>query len=366
MNLMKCNFYKIFMTFSFVFLVIGNNRVALAEEINNYQKISPENIYLEGDKAKLKYDFDKANNSLEIKVNSIGLEEGYYTSNLYSKGKYDWSNFGMISFNAQNNSQEELKFNFSVVKTDGTFLSVNEDKSVLIKNENNQDFEKLSPAYGTINIPSGFNGVVYVPFTSLNSKSGDNNQHLFSNISSWGISITTEENKEKDIHLSNFALIAKDDPFIKYGDLNFKIEGDDRVQIPVQGEAISIYKASLNKDNVIYSLAEDYEGVSIDKSGKLTLNTSVNVEKIKIEAKYEYLMVKKEIQLYKSWTLGAKEIDGTSKSIPGFEEVKNLMGGIYPLIMSQRFIDFIRAIWIVFVLIFSGLYIFWSRKKNIR
>lgn len=366
MNLMKCNFYKIGVLFCILFLVISNKNIVLAEEINNYQKLYPENIYLEADKTKLNYSFDKVNNNLEIKVDSIGLSEGYYTSNLYSKGKYDWSNFGMISFNLQNNSSEELKFNFSIVKNDGTFISVSEDKSILIKHENEQIIEKSSPVYGTINIPSGFKGTVYVPFTSLKNKAGDNNQYIFSDISSWGISVTTEENKEKDIHLSSFKLIPKDDSFIKYGDLDFKVEGDDRVQIPVQGEAISLYKTPLDKDKVIYKLAENYEGVSIDNEGKLILSTSVNVEKIQIEAKYEYLIAKKEIQLYKSWTLDAKEVDGTSKSIPGESEVKNLMDGIYPIIMSQRFIYAIRAIVIVLALILSGLYVFWSRKRKSR
>lgn len=366
MNLMKCNFYKIGVLFCILFLVISNRNIVLAEEINNYQNVYPENIYSEADKAKLNYSFDKISNNLDIKVDSIGLDKGYYTSNLYSKGKYNWNNFGMISFNLQNNSSEELKFNFSIVKNDGTFLSVNEDKSILIKRENDQSIEKLSPVYGTINISSGFKGIIYVPFTSLKNKSGDSSQYLFSDISAWGISITTDENKEKNIHLSSFKLIPKDDSFIKYGDSDFKIEGDDRVQIPVQGESISLYKTPLDKDKVIYNLAENYEGVSIDKEGMLILSTSVNVEKIQIEAKYEDLVAKKEIQLYKSWTLDAKEVDGTSKSVPGEEEVKNLMNGIYPFIMSQRFIYAIRAIFIVLALIFSGLYVFWNKKRKSR
>ena len=356
MNLTKWSFCKIGVLFCTMFLFNSYGNTALAAEGTDYKKIYPGNIYVEENEAKINYGFHKENNSLDIKVDSRGLDKGYYTSNLYSKGNYNWNNFGMISFNLKNYSQGELKFNFSVVKKDGTYLSINEDKNILLKTDNQQVIEVLSPSYGTINIPAEFNGTIYIPFTSLKSDE-------FSQISSWGISVTTEENTEKNIVLSDFSLIPKSDSLISYGNMDFYIEGEDRVQIPVQGESIALYKTSVDNKKVNYKLAEDDEGVSINNEGRLTLNTSVKVEKIEIQAEYENLVVRKEIQLYKSWTLSAKEIDGTSKSIPSQEEVKNLIKGIYPLIMEERFINIIRIIFIVLVSIFLALYILRIRGK---
>ncbi|MDT8718865.1 hypothetical protein IAI10_19610 [Clostridium sp. 19966] len=361
MKSMKWTFYKRVMIFCVTFLFFGNTFITFAFESQDNMSLKAENMYVDSNGAQLKYTVN--NNSIDLKVDSENLNKGYYTANLYSKGSYNWGNFGMAAFNIKNNSDGDLKFNFLVVKKDGTYLSVTSDKTVLIKKENEELIEKTAPSYGTINIAKGFQGMIYVPLDSLKSKIGDDKPYSFSDIAAWGIGITTEENKEKQVVLRDFSLISKNDPLVGYGNLNFYIQGEDRVQIPVQGESIALYKSSLNNEQVNYRLEDNASGVYISKDGKLTLTTNAKEGKIKIEAVYGNLAVEKEIQLFKSWTLSAKEVDGTSKSIPAPGEVKNLLSGIYPLIMSAAFINSIRIGALVLAVIFLYLYIIWKRVK---
>lgn len=364
------------LTFSYIILLILSTGITVkAVEEGSITQLDPSNLKNTSNGANVRYDLRKDNNKsiLSVNVNSKHLKKGYYTSNIYNDMYMNLDSYGMISFDIDNQSNDELRINFIIKQIDGTFLSVSNDKNVLIKKENSDLLEMVTPSYGTISISKGFKGSIYVPFNSL-GKEGQDKQDKIYNISKilyWGIAQTTAENKEQSFSLSDFKLIKYNSQINQYGNLNFFIQGENQVQIPVVGESISQYKAEIddsngkvNGDKISYKIETSKKGVSISKDGLLKLETGIKPEKIKIDAiiNDNNVYVSKEINLYKSWTLNAKEVDGTSKSIPKTNEVKRLIGSKYEFILSDKFMNCIRVFVVMIICLSIGLYIFWNKE----
>ncbi|SMC25482.1 hypothetical protein SAMN02745134_02455 [Clostridium acidisoli DSM 12555] len=361
--------------FYIVLLILSTGITVKAVEEGSITQLDPSNIKNTSNGANVRYDLRKDNNKyiLSVNVNSKNLKKGYYTSNIYNEMYMNLDSYGMISFDIENQSNDELRINFIIKQIDGTFLSVSNDKNVLIKKEDSDLLEMVTPSYGTISIPKGFKGSIYVPFNSL-GKEGQDKQDKIYNISKilyWGIAQTTAENKEQNFSLSDFKLIEYNSKINQYGNLNFSIQGENQVQIPVAGESISQYKAEMddsnvkaNGDKISYKIETSKKGVSISKDGLLKVETGIKPEKIKIDAiiNDNNIYVSKEINLYKSWTLNAKEVDGTSKSIPKTNEVKRLIGRKYEFILSDKFMNCIRIFVVTLTCLSIGLFIFWNKE----
>lgn len=367
---MKFNFKKVLLTFFIALLILNTNNTVMAADSNNEKQLTLNNIITTSNGSIVKYtsNITNENYTLNVNINSKNLKKGYYTSNILSTTSSNWANYGMISFDISNKSNSELRFNFVIRQVNGTYLTVSNDKFVLIKKSNNNLLEKVSPSYGTISISKFFNGKIYIPFKNL-GKEGLNKQDIsykISEISSFGILETSAENEEKNFSLSNFNLINFNSDILKKSNIDFSISGDDKVQIPVAGESIAPYKVYLPSKNeeIDYKLETPQKGISIANNGILKIQTYVSPQKIKIDAilRPRGICVSKEISVYKSWTLSAKEVDGTSKSVPKANEVKSLLGTNYEFLLSNNVLNVIRIVLIIFALIPFILYFLWSKK----
>lgn len=364
------NFKKVLLTLFIALLILNTNNTVMAADSNNEKQLTLNNIITTSNGSIVKYtsNITNENYALNLNINSKNLKKGYYTSNILSTTSSNWANYGMISFDISNKSNSELRFNFVIRQANGTYLTVSNDKFVLIKKSNNNLLEKVSPSYGTISISKFFNGKIYIPFKNL-GKEGLNKQDIsykVSEISSFGILETSAENEEKNFSLSNFKLINFNSDILKKSNIDFSISGDDKVQIPVAGESIAPYKVYLPSKNeeIDYKLKTPQKGISITNNGILKIQTYVSPQKIKIDAILRPIgiCVSKEISVYKSWTLSAKEVDGTSKSVPKANEVKSLLGTNYEFLLSNNVLNVIRIVLIIFALIPFILYFLWSKK----
>lgn len=368
----KFNLKRVLLIFFIIILNLNTNNIVMAADSSNETQPILNNIITTSNGSIIKYtsDISNGNYNLKVKINSENLKKDYYTSNILSVASLDWSNYGMISFDIENESNSELRFNFVIKQANGTYLTVANDKFVLIKKSNSNLLEKVSPSYGTISVPKFFNGKIYIPFKSL-GKEGLNKQdalYSISQIASFGILETSSENEEKSFSLTNFKLIDLNSDILKKSDKDYSILGDDRVQIPVAGESIAPYKVYLSCKNekIDYKLETPQKGISITNSGILKIQTYVLPQKIKMAAilNSSNIYVTKEINLYKSWTLSAKEVDGTSKSVPKANEVKSLLGANYKFLLLSNVLNTIRIVLIVLALIPFILYFLWLKNIN--
>ena len=86
------------------------------------------------------------------------------------------------------------------------------------------------------------------------------------------------------------------------------MEGEDTVQIPEHGESISFYKILSDVEHSYEFVANGLpQGVSIDKTGKLVLDTSVEEQVITLEAMDDLgMIIYKEVELKDSWRKSSK------------------------------------------------------------
>lgn len=367
--------YKKIMFICIIFLVfINSNCVYGTTSIDSIEFI-PSNIEKTTNGADVKINSNKIDGyELNVSMNTVGLESGYYTTYLYENQSRDWSNYEALAFDISNESDSSIRINLNIKKNDDTVVSISDDRVSIIKRKNTEIMERIHPSYGSIELPKNFKGIIYIPFNSFKEKDKleSDNINEISKISSWGIIATQSENEEKSFKLSKFSLITKGSDINNYFNFNFSIIGDDTVEIPVVGESISNYKIeSINKEenidkvNVKFKISDPIDGITIDDNGRLTLISDVEEQKIQICAVLdENVSEIKDIQLLKSWTLTAKELDGTSKSIPKPYEVSKMIQNENSLLTNNNVVIAIRISIVLVTLVFGTLYWSWKRKAR--
>lgn len=352
--------------FIIVFLLNNSNIFVSAHENNTINNVVFDNFHKVSNE--LNTECIPVKNGLHVKINSDHLKKGVYTSVIYINGDYDFSNYGMISFYVSNYSKSELRMNFVINHGNDKGSVVSDNKPIIIKSDNNRMFEEISPKYGSSAIEAGFKGRVYIPFSSFEKK---DKQGIISKVSSFGIIAVLNENQERSFDINNFSLINKNENIFEYGMLDFNIQGDSKVQIPVNGESISQYKvvtynsnAAIKKNKIKYQIANAVPGIKIDNNGLLTIQKGVYPQKVTVYATINDILIQsKEIQLVKSWTLTAKEKDGTDRKMPEPNEISQMEGTYYKVFSSNKSLNTIRIISVVSVFLFAVIFISWKRTQ---
>ncbi|WP_026883784.1 hypothetical protein [Clostridium akagii] len=366
--------------FSVIFLIFNSTVYVQAATYiqpysnNNLNQFSLNDIHTIGNISNTKIVVNNLKD-IDVDINSNKFKKGYYSSVLYKVISGNWSNYGTLSFDINNKSKGYLSLSYVMQQSNGTSLTVVDNKSVMLKEEKSNLLERVHPSNGSIEIPENFKGTVYIPFSSLGEKGQISNdkKYIISNIVSWGLVATIQENQEKSFELSNFSLINNGEKIDKIGKLNYDITGDSDVQVPVLGESIALYKVidgdsglTVDYKNIKFQLKTPVKGVKITNEGRLVISTNVKPQKIKIIAKMGDTSMGeiKEIKLFKSWTLSpnAKDKNGNSQRIPDPSSVPSLMTNGYKLFLNEITINTIRIIVLVMFCAFMGLFFWWKDK----
>lgn len=302
---------------------------------------------------------------LDINISTKGLNNGYYTTYLYENKNRDWSNYSAIGVKIHNESDEPLRINLNIEKSDGNVFSIADENLVFFERENDDLIYNIKASYGTIELPEKFNGTIYLPFSSF--KQTENitfdKETKISKINSWGIVLVLKENQESNVSISNCSLIPINSELNKYFSYTFSIDGDDTVEIPVAGEGVSYYKIKdIDKERVNFKLLEAVDGAKIDNNGKLTLTSEIKSTKIKIAAIIDGVdCTVKEVDLSKSWTVDSKDVDGISRSIPKSDEVSKIIDN-NNILMNNNILIALRIGIILITVGFGVLYWYWKEK----
>lgn len=363
---------KLIVIFFLLIFATNSNKVYGIDEVD-FIEYTPSKIEYSsngGDTTLLKKD----ENMYYIDIDNTELKDGYYTTYMYENVSENWSDYEGLKFKVEDKAHSSIRINFNIRTNEGKILTVPDSKNVLIKNSGEEQIQAINPEYGTLELSEDFNGEIYIPFNSFSENDKESSDFIaVSNIESWGIILTAAENEKKSLVIGDFRLIKRGSNLKKYFESNLIIEGDKEVQIPVLGEGISNYKIndeSNNEDisekgtNVRFKLKENVDGVKISENGRLTVYPDAEPQEIEIEATIDDTLVRNiKIQLFESWTLKAKEVDGTSKSIPKESEVNK--------IVDNKKISYINnSIFMVYVILIStlvfgvGLYLKWKKDER--
>lgn len=224
-----------------------------------------------------------------VKADTNGLKKGYYSVYLYDSASCGINPRGGICFDFKNLSNAKMKISLTLVANSRTSFCMSDASYAILEPAGQNIRENIVPAYGTVAIPAGFDGTVYVPFATLCNSDG---KHISSDsIQSWGITAVMSENQQIQYQMSNIGFISENSDFLK----NYyfvTLSGNDNVTVPQGGSVIRTYGARVKdisgnpiQQPVTFFLPRNVAGASISKDGNLEVSSQCSAPDIEVCAK---------------------------------------------------------------------------------
>lgn len=274
------------------FLIFLNHTVYAAGN-EKEKSITPGNLkeWNDGAKVTKKATGKAMDYNVSVTADTTGLTEDYYSVYLYDYTKRNIESYDGIQFHYRNENDSELKINVTFTVNNKTSVSMS-DHSFAILKENGEDdtTEVLATSYGTLTIPSHFDGIVYVPFSQLVNENGET--IALKSIQSWGITTVIEKEEQAVYSIGDIAFLENSIAARKASNFLITLSGEEQATIPSTGAIIETYKAKVfdleGKEvdtNVRFFMKEEMEGVSITEDGTLEIQNNCVATQVELYAK---------------------------------------------------------------------------------
>ncbi|OXM82418.1 hypothetical protein CF651_31160 [Paenibacillus rigui] len=317
--------------------------------------------------AKLSVESSTDTGETTVNVSTKDLDKGTYGVYLYDTELEDWSSYGALSFHVDNQSDAPLRLNVIVTLADGISLTVVDKGNAIVQSKDDTKRELVGLTLGSIWLKAHFQGIVSVPFSSLGlqNAAGMQEKPEIAAIASWGITANMDEGMEQRFLLGGYQLIPKEDAAISNQVAGAVLTGELQALKPYIGESIVQYGLSIRDTQlpVTFKLASPMDGASISQDGRLALTPSVQADKITIDVDIGSEWTKSfNVELFPSWSLHAKQADGTSLTIPTNDEMSRVVKDSDPFV-TPRALTIARTAIAVIVAGIGLLYIKWRRRR---
>lgn len=292
-------------------------------------------------------------NGFNIKLNTEGYEEGYYTAYFTPNENLNLENVGGAAIKLKNKAAEPLRINFSA--NDGVNeYKIQDNTKILKKNEETSVIEEAVCEYGTINMNEGEESIFYIPKEAL----GIQDAKVLYN---FGFSVTTEASKNLEFEVKDF-LILNDEEIADVQNIKpMKVIGDEEITIPSKGESMANYYVENLNCKAYFSVLEDARGVYIDGDGNLHVKSSAEEGIVTIRIKGEdNSIIYKKINLRNSWI---KSEEGNKYDIPEDLTAKDI--SIIDFFTKGSSIIIQRAFIVLAVFSATVLFLYWKKIINI-
>lgn len=293
-------------------------------------------------------------NGFNIKLNTEGYEEGYYTAYFTPNENLNLENVGGAAIKLKNKAAEPLRINFSA--NDGVNeYKIQDNTKILKKNLETSVIEEAVCEYGTINMNEGEESIFYIPKEAL----GIQDAKVLYN---FGFSVTTEASKNLEFEVQDF-LILNDEEIADVQNIKpMKVIGDDEITIPSKGESMANYYVENLNCKAYFSVLEDAIGVYIDGDGNLHVKSSAEegIVTIRIKGEDNSILYKK-INLRNSWI---KSEEGNKYDIP--EDITAKDSSIIDFFTGESNLIIVRAFIVLAVFSATVLFLYWRKIINVK
>lgn len=293
-------------------------------------------------------------NGFNIKLNTEGYEEGYYTAYFTPNENLNLENVGGAAIKLKNKAAEPLRINFSA--NDGVNeYKIQDNTKILKKNLETSVIEEAVCEYGTINMNEDEESIFYIPKEAL----GIQDAKVLYN---FGFSVTTEASKNLEFEVQDF-LILNDEEIADVQNIKpMKVIGDDEITIPSKGESMANYYVENLNCKAYFSVLEDAIGVYIDGDGNLHVKSSAEegIVTIRIKGEDNSILYKK-INLRNSWI---KSEEGNKYDIP--EDITAKDSSIIDFFTGESNLIIVRAFIVLAVFSATVLFLYWRKIINVK
>ncbi|MFH5187380.1 hypothetical protein ACHHV8_35050 [Paenibacillus sp. TAB 01] len=307
-----------------------------------------------------------AGGETRVTSDTHGLKKGYYTTYVFEAEKRNWSADGELSVPITNESGTPLKLNVIVTLADGTNLTLTDKSNVMVESlgSGRQNLQGLT--YGSLELAGRFEGTVHVPFSSLHVQGGAGGESRpeLDSIVSWGLTTNLEEEGTQSFRIGRVQLVPAAQAAISNELGEAVLQGDLQVVKPYIGESIAEYSLQTKSAQLkeTFKLEKAVKGASLTPDGRLTLTPEISEDSLSMYVDIDGRWRKDiDVKLVPSWTLSAKQQDGTSLSIPETGQMSKVMEKSDPLLKP----DMLISLRIVIVAAGAGiglLYLGWRQR----
>ena len=221
--------------------------------------------------------------------------EGAYKKKVYQ------NEYAAITMAVENPTDASIFLNLSLADKDNNQLVMKENAYIIREVNGEKNAEKVN--FSSVEIEAGFKGAVTIPLSMLEDGKQNAKKFDYEKLTSWSVGALVKSNQALDFYVKGLAW--QDQEYLQQYEksLGTYIEGADTVQIPEHGESIEFYQIASGVEHTYQFVNEGLaQGISIDKTGKLVLDTTVEEQTINIEAIDESgTKISKEITLVYSW-----------------------------------------------------------------
>lgn len=296
---------------------------------------------------------------IAVKMDTNGLESGYYTLQVYAAPTTGWQQFGAIDYKIKNNKDSPLYVSFSAQDAANQTLSVQQGMRCLLRATGSDEWEIITDPQGSFTVPASFEGDVLFFLNTVTGGSSGGTNAMNASLQSWGLSVVAQQNSSVDASIASVYGISKTLADTMDENSQFWITGDDQLQIPYIGESIYSYtlQSASGTQGLQITLEKAVDGVTIDADGQITLKPGAQDGSLTLVAKNSrgYYSTK-QISLAKSAYSNYYASDGTPMFFPSPVSVKKVVPS-GSLLYDDRFYVALRIAGAGVILLAAAFYL---------
>lgn len=297
----------------------------------------------------------------EITADTTGLKEDYYSIYIYDDTSRNVKSYDGIAFWYENQSAYDLKINLTFKLNAKTSVTMLDKSYAILEDENTQ---VVTAEYGTLLIPAGFSGTIYIPFSQLFSEEGE--QILLTNIQSFGITTVMEKEQTATYSIGNFTLLSGSVDAMKDSHYLITLTGEEQVVVPSTGAVLETYKANVfdlegNEidTDVTFYLEDDIDGISLSEDGTLEIQSDSVATRVTLCAKTKQSTNAGRMTL----TLERVSADVAAVGVPRAQDVPQIATSFYQRLKDSIFL--IRLLFFIVVLIIGAVITTWFNQAKV-
>ena len=300
-----------------------------------------------------------------VQADTTGLKQGYYSVYVFDNTSRSVEPYDAIAFDLQNLGASPLKLSLTMKTRAGETATIGDSSYAILEAADQSLREAVQPLYGTVSVPAGFSGTVYVPFSRLYTSEGKTLS--FSRIQSWGVTAVLSENQQAQFRFGNIRFLGGSVSAMKSRYFLVSITGSGNAVIPRKGSLLTLYEASARdmdggavKQTPVFSLKEKVPGASISPDGKLQIDSSCTAAGVTVCAKVpgSLSFAQTAVSLQKA---GLGQSD-KSAGVPAPAGVARLTGPVF------RWLDGaatpLRAAGVVIILLLAAVWYAWFHEDG--
>lgn len=305
-----------------------------AVESVSEQQVSPAALkgVTEGGEFTLSHSGKGENYRAEASFHTFDLDAGYYSTYLYEYKKYDISGCDAFALGFENNSEEELRINVNLQTGGDGNVQAADEQPVVLENRDGTAGELVKAMYGSITVPAGFDGTVYVPFASMADESGE--PFVPGTIRSWGITVILEEDRSAQYAVKNIRFLSDSIAFQKEQYYTVHLLGTDTVHMTEEETTETRFRAEVKdmdgqsaEKDVRFSLKEPVPGAEVTEAGMLRIQAGCRASYI------DLLMRVEDAKSVSSHRIGLTF--GKEDGVPATSQIPPLSKGSYEWLAAR-------------------------------